>query len=112
MGESIGPHAQHSVPPVSHGHSAVASILLPQSRLVVGLATAQHVASHLLLLADGVSSHARVLLVCGILPLGNGGPGVAGTRTTSARELALPALAVEVLERPVGELLLAIVGVL
>lgn len=111
MGEPVGSHAEHSVPPVSHGDSAVAPILLPQGRLVVGLATAQHVASDLLLLADGVGPDARVLVVCGVLPLGNGGPGVAGTRAASAGELALPALSVEVFERPIRELLLAIVGV-
>lgn len=65
----------------------------------------------MLLLADGVGADTGVLLVSSVMPLGYGRRGVAGTQATDARELALSAFAIQVLERSVGELLLAIVGV-
>jgi len=65
----------------------------------------------MLLLADGVGADAGVLLVSGVMPLGYGRHGVAGAQATDARELALSAFAIQVLEASVGELLLAIVGV-
>ena len=111
MRESIRPNAQHPVPPVSHRHGAIAR-LLSQGRLVVALAAAQCVAVHLLLLADRVGAEAGVLLVCRILPLRDSGAGVACAEAAHAGQLALPTLAVEVLECPVGVLLLSIVGVL
>lgn len=57
MREPIWPHTEHPVPPIPHGHGAIASMLLPQSRFVVCLSAVQHT-RHLLLLADRVRAEA------------------------------------------------------
>lgn len=88
--EAVWSDAEHPVAPISHGHGAVAS--LAEGGLRVGLAAAEHVVGiHLLLLADRVGAHARVLLVYGILlALGS----VVAAQAAYTGELALPALTV------------------
>ena len=53
-------------------------------------------------------TNAGVLLVDGVLALRNGGACLACTGPTAARELALAAISVHVLQRTIGELLLPI----